>query len=290
MIIGNRDGLKLAVCQMQVIDNKSVNIKKALTMIEIAASNRADLVVLPEMFNCPYDNDKFREYSENMKDSQTLIEMSKAAINFDIYLIAGSIPESENGKLYNSSFTFNKDGEIIGRHRKIHLLDIEMPGRIEFKESDTLSPGNQITVFNSEFCKIGVAICYDIRFPELSRIMTLKGAKIIIVPGAFNMITGPAHWEPLIRVRAVDNQVYFVAASPARDENSSYVAYGNSMIVNPWGEIVSRAVEKEEIIYAEISFKYLEKIRRELPLLKQRRTDIYDLLEKNNKLKNFKKY
>ena len=274
------DQFKLALCQMKVIDNKDFNIKNAVDMIKTAAENKSDLVILPEMFNCPYQNEKFKEYGEEKNNSKTLKAISKAAKDSNLYVIAGSIPESDGDNLYNTSFTFNRNGEIIGSHRKMHLFDIDIPEKISFKESDTLSAGNQITLINTELCKIGVAICYDIRFPELLRIMALEGAKLIVVPGAFNMTTGPAHWETLIRTRAIDNQIYVAAASPARNEELSYVAYGNSMVADPWGDVLVRASEKEEMIYACINMSRLKEVREELPLFSGRREDIYQLIEK----------
>ncbi|MCE7698626.1 MAG: carbon-nitrogen hydrolase family protein [Methanobacterium paludis] len=193
-----KNHFKLAVCQMNVVDNKDLNLNKAVNMIESAARNKADMVLLPEMFNCPYDNSKFVEYAESRKNSRTLKSISSAAERAGIYVIAGSIPELENGKLYNSSFIFGRMGKIIGVHRKMHLFDIDVSGEITFKESETLTAGNEITVVDTELCKIGVAICYDIRFPELLRLMADKGAELIAVPGAFNMTTGSAHWEPLM--------------------------------------------------------------------------------------------
>ncbi|MCX7921567.1 MAG: carbon-nitrogen hydrolase family protein [Clostridia bacterium] len=270
-----KDKFNLAICQMNVEDNKNKNISKALSMIEIAAQNGSDIVVLPEMFNCPYQNSKFAIYAESISGGETVNAISKAARELSVYIIAGSIPEKDGDKLYNSSLIFNRNGDIIGKHRKVHLFDIDVEGKITFKESDTLAAGSEATVVETEFCKLGVAICYDMRFPELLRNMALEGARVIVVPGAFNMVTGPAHWEPLIRVRALDNQVYMAVASPARDINASYVAYGNSMIVDPWGTIVGRAGENEQIIYSQIDLALIEKIRIELPLLKHRRTDVY---------------
>jgi predicted amidohydrolase len=231
------------------------------------------------MFNCPYDNAKFKEYAEIKSKSKTLNAISKAARDNNVLIVAGSIPELDNNEIYNSCFIFNNSGEILGEYRKMHLFDIDSP-EITFKESDTLSAGNQIGVFETPITKIGVAICYDMRFPELLRIMTLKGAQIFIIPGAFNMTTGPAHWELLIRGRAVDNQVFIAAVSPARNEELSYVAYGNSMITGPWGDVLARADENERIIYADINLDELKKVRRELPLLSNRRGDIYDIIEK----------
>lgn len=273
---------KIAVCQMKVVDDKHANIKKAVNMMREASENNADLVILPEMFNCPYDNEKFREYAENRENSRTLQVLSAASRKFKLHLVAGSIPESDGEKIYNSSFIFNPEGVLIGQHRKLHLFDIDIPGEIFFKESETITSGDQITVLETVICKLGVAICYDIRFPELLRLMALKGVELMVIPGAFNLKTGPAHWEVLIRSRAVDNQFFVAAASPAQNENLSYIAYGHSMVVDPWGDIMAQAGCDEEIIYAEINLSRIAEVGKELPVLTNRRTDLYDVVE--NKL------
>ena len=261
---------------MQVEDNKERNLNKAMAMINKAADEGAELIVLPEMFNCPYDSDKFVEYAENKENSQSLDAVSNAALKNNVFIVAGSIPELWDDHLYNSSFIFDGNGRIIGIHRKVHLFDINIKNGIKFRESDTLTAGNNVTVIGTDLIKVGVAICYDIRFPELSRSMVLDGAEMIVVPGAFNMTTGPAHWEVTMRARAIDNQCYLVAASPARNDDLSYVAYGHSMIVDPWGRILANAGYSEEIIYADIKDSVISQVRRDLPLLKNRRTDIYD--------------
>ncbi|WP_045516648.1 nitrilase-related carbon-nitrogen hydrolase, partial [Clostridium sporogenes] len=170
-------------------------------------------------------------------------------------------------------------GALITKHRKIHLFDIDVKGGVTFKESDTLTAGNKITLFDTPWGKLGVMICYDIRFPELSRIMALKGAKIIFTPAAFNMTTGPAHWDTLFKSRALDNQIYMVGVAPARNENSNYISYGNSLIASPWGNIVGRLGAEENILFSEIDLDYENKIREELPLLRHIRKDIYRLTE-----------
>lgn len=274
-----KDKFTVALCQMQVVEDKNENVAHALDMIK-KASQKADIIILPEMWNCPYQTELFPLYAEEMDNSPTLNAICKAAKKQETYILAGSIPEKHDGKTYNSSFFINPEGEIIGVHRKIHLFDIDVPDAISFKESQTLTAGNNVTVIDTELGKIGICICYDIRFPELLRLMALEGAELIIVPGAFNMTTGPAHWKPLIKVRAVDNQVYVAAASPARDNKASYVAYGHSMVADPWGKVISEAGAGEEILYVTIDLSSIEKVRYELPLLKNRRTDIYQLRKK----------
>lgn len=270
--------VKVAICQMKVVNDKEANLKKAEGMLKNASEKGVDIAVLPEMFNCPYNNKYFPEYAEEYTGKTTDF-LSNLAKELNIYIVGGSIPEKEGDKIYNTSYIFDKDGKLIGRHRKMHLFDIDVKDGITFRESDTLSPGNDITVFETEYCKIGVAICYDMRFPELMRLMVLKGAKIIIVPAAFNMTTGPAHWHIIAKSRALDNQVYFIAASPSRNLDSPYIAYGHSLIVDPWGNVVAEADENESVIIKELNLMKVKKIREELPLLKHRRVDLYNINE-----------
>ena len=147
-------------------------------------------------------------------------------------------------------------------------------------ESETLTPGEDLTVVDTEFGKIGLMICYDIRFPEWSRLMALKGAKVIIVPGAFNMTTGPAHWEISFRVRALDNQVFAVGTAPAQDKEASYTSFGNSILISPWGKVIDKMNFEEGYIINDIDLKEVEEVRKQLPLLKHRRTKLYEITEK----------
>lgn len=267
--------IKLALCQMNVIDDKEENLKKATSMINNSADENADFIILPEMFNCPYSNDKFIEYCEEQNSSQTLNTVSNLAKENNAYILAGSIPEKEGDRLYNTSFLFDRTGTIMAKHRKMHLFDIDVKDKITFKESDVLTSGDDFTIAETEFGKIGIGICYDVRFPELARIMVEKGALILFYPGAFNMTTGPAHWELLFRSRALDNQVFCIGVAPALNKDASYHSYGHSIVANPWGEVIAQADEKEQIIYSEIDLSEIKKIREELPLLKNKREDLY---------------
>lgn len=267
--------LRTALIQMEIDISKAKNLKKAEEMINKAAAKGAKLVVLPEMFNCPYDTSNFPKYAEK-EGEHTWKVLSKIAKENNIFLVGGSVPEVDyENKVYNTCYIFDNKGNQIGKHRKMHLFDIDIKGGQYFKESETLSAGNEVTVFDTPYGKIGVIICYDIRFPELSRLIALKGAKLIIVPGAFNMTTGPAHWELLCRIRALDNQVYTIGAAPARRNDGGYVSYGNSIIADPWGSIVNKLDEKENILIEDLDLDLVDKIREQLPLLKHRRTDVY---------------
>lgn len=261
---------------MPVSTNKQKNIETALEYIKSAKKSGANIVCLPEIFNCPYDNKYFLEFSETYPNGVTIQALSKVASEENIILIGGSIPEYDNGKVFNTCFVFNSDGSLICKHRKVHLFDIDIKDKISFKESDTLSPGNEITVFDCKYGKIGVAICYDIRFPDMFKIMALKGAKLIVVPAAFNMTTGPAHWELTVKSRSLDNQLYVAAISPSRDLSSSYVAYGHSCITSPWGNTIAKSDEKPQILIEEIDFDYVDSVREQLPLLEHRKDNLYN--------------
>ena len=265
---------RIGLCQMKGSFDKNESMAKAEDFIRQAAKGGAEVISLPEMWNCPYANEYFREYAETA-DGAAVSFMSKLAEELGIYLIGGSIPELEGEKVYNTSFSFDRKGRIIGRHRKVHLFDIDVKDGIRFMESETLTAGEEMTVIDTEFCKVGVAICYDVRFPEWHRKMALAGAKLIVLPAAFNMTTGPAHWDLSMRARALDNQVYFAANSPARDEDGPYVAYGNSCIADPWGSFIAHADEKECVLYGDIDFEKVEAVRQQLPLLKHRREELY---------------
>lgn len=223
----------------------------------------------------------------------TFSMLSQAASEFGVYVIGGSYPErGAKGELYNTSLVFNPSGKRIATHRKMHLFDIDVPGKITFRESDALTAGNQVTVFDfdsSTTCagattpgsvqtKIGVGICYDIRFPELAQLMTQKfGAEVLIYPGAFNMTTGPAHWKLLQQGRALDNQAYVATCSPARDPSAGYTAYGHSLVVSPWGVVLKELEDGEETLFCDIDMEVVESTRSSIPILKQKRNDIYAL-------------
>ena len=268
--------LSLALVQMMGSMDKTASIEKAHKMILEASKNGARLLVLPEMWNCPYSSEYFKDYAEP-ENGLTYNFMASIAKAANIYLVGGSIPESYQGKVFNTCFFFDPQGELIGKHRKAHLFDIDVPGKVKFMESETLTAGDKVTVVDTEFGKVGLAICYDVRFPELFRKMALMGAKIIVLPAAFSVPTGEAHWEVSLRARALDNQVYMLACSPARDINGPYQAYGGSCIVDPWGEFQHIAQAEETIIYGEIDLARVDEVREQLPLLKHRRPKLYEL-------------
>eukprot|EP01080_Neovahlkampfia_damariscottae_P000441 gene441-6854_t len=274
--------LKLALCQMTVGLDKEKNIQKAITAIRTASKNGSKLVVLPECFNSPYGTQYFEQYSEIEEKSTTLKQISEIAKECKVHILAGSIPtyNQETKKYLNSSYTFNEEGEIVAKFHKIHLFDINVPGKISFQESKVLSPGSELATFEIENQKIGVGICFDIRFAELAQLYQRKGCKLLLYPGAFNMTTGPLHWELLTRARALDNQIFVGVCSPARDVDSGYVAYGHSLISDPLGKVIGSLDEKEDILYSEIDFNQIDEIRNQIPVIKNKRNDLYVVSEK----------
>ncbi len=267
--------MKVKIAQIQLMVQE--NLEDSIRNIEQLANqidNDVDFIMFPEMFACPYKTSNFPVYAEKQGE-KIFRACSNLAKHTKKYLIAGSMPELDEGNIYNTSYVFDRNGELIAKHRKVHLFDIDVKNGQRFKESDTLSAGDKITVFDTEYGKCGLCICYDYRFPEMGRRMALAGAKMIFVPAAFNMTTGPAHWELMFRSQSLNNQVFSVGTSPARDEGYSYVAYGHSIVTNPWGEIVGQMDEKEGIQVTEIELDEVEEIREQLPLLRHRRSEIY---------------
>ena len=187
------------------------------------------------------------------------------------------MPEADGERIYNTSFVFDPAGRQAAFHRKMHLFDIDVKGGQRFMESETFTAGDSVTVFDTPFGKLGLCICFDLRFPELARCMALAGARAIVTPAAFNMTTGPAHWELLFRQRAVDNQLFTLGVAPARDEQGPYVSYGNTILCSPWGEVLARAGSAPALLLADVDLNQNESIRAQLPLLSARRTDVYRL-------------
>jgi omega-amidase len=275
--------VKIGICQLKVGEDKNLNLKRAGEMIEESVQAGAEIVVLPEMFNCPYQQEFFPRLAEEEADGPTVKLLSDLAREKHCYIIGGSIPERDRERIYNTSFVFDRQGQRIAKHQKMHLFDINLPGRIAFQESAILSPGNQVTSFDTEFGRIGLAICYDIRFPELFRLLVNRGVIAVIVPAAFNTTTGPAHWETLFRTRAIDNQVFMIGVGPARNHQAGYQSYGHSLVVDPWGEVLWQAGEEETVGIVTINTDKVAQIRAELPLLNHRRLDLYEVRELKNK-------
>lgn len=274
---------KIGLCQLSVTADKDRNIAHARKAIQEAAELGAKLVLLPEIWNSPYSNDSFPVYAEDIDAggdvSPSTAMLSELSHALKITIVGGSIPERCGDRLYNTCCVFGTDGKLKAKHRKIHLFDIDIPGKITFMESKTLTAGETPTIVDTEVGRIGIGICYDIRFQELAMIYAARGAHLLCYPGAFNMTTGPLHWELLQRSRAADNQLYVATCSPARDAGSGYVAWGHSTLVGPFGEVLATTEHEEAIIISEIDYSLIDIRRTNLPFQKQRRGDLYQLVD-----------
>lgn len=276
---------EIALIQMDTQNDKGENMKKACRFIDEAAAHGSRLICFPEVMNLIGRNVGEGGGKEELPGYTSDILCRKAK-EHKVWIHGGSITEQVPGqkKSRNLSLLINPDGEIAAQYRKLHMFDITLSDGTPFRESDRVEGGNEITTISTELGTLGMSICYDVRFPELYRLMALQGAQVIFVPASFTMPTGKDHWEPLLRARAIENGCYIVAAGQVGTK-PAYAAYGNSMVVDPWGTVVARARDTECITYAQIDLDYLDQIREQLPSLKNRRTDVYEVVEKTENLK-----
>ncbi len=272
----------LCLIQLKVIHDKPTNIERAREMIATAVKvHNPNLIVLPEFFQAPVSLKNLQNYIEDADDSPSLNFLKEQAIKHSIDLIGGSIPvyfNKDKTKIYNACFCFNKKGEVQSIYKKLHLFDIDIPGKIKSKESSKITKGDCFDVFKTEYATIGLGICYDIRFPELA--LTYKkeyNIDMMIYPAVFNTVTGPIYWDLLARSRAVDNQVYVALCSASRnyEDPSDYQAYGHSMLVQPDGVIQSTTGYEEGIVYGKVDLERKEEIGNNIPIWKQKRWDMY---------------
>lgn len=269
--------IKTAVLQLRTETDYDMTMRKAERMIREAASRGVDFAVLPEMFSCPYSREYFRRFA-SMGHESTVAALSSLAKELGIYIVGGTVPESAGGKIYNTCFVFDRGGNQIARHRKVHLFDCDFPGLV-VHESRTFTPGGDITVFDTEYGKMGIAVCFDIRFPELWRAMSRRGARLVFFPAQFNTMSGPKHWECLLRTRAFDYQYYLVAASAARCPGFNYEAYGHSAVVDPSGAVLGMLGEDEDILYSEFDLGETERVRASFPITSLTREDVYKVAD-----------
>lgn len=270
----------VAVVQLDTQNDKGENLKTICNYIDEAAAHGAKLVSFPEVMNLVGENVGEGGKHEQIPGYTTEKLMAKAK-EHGIYIHSGSFCEEIPGeeRAYNTTVMINPQGEIIAKYHKLHTFDVTLPDGTVCDESARIHPGDEIVTVDTEIGKLGFAICYDIRFPELFRIMALEGAQVIFTPASFTMPTGKDHWEPILRTRAIENGLYIVAAGQI-GKKARFAAYGNSMVVDPWGTVISRAKDQPGITYGEIDLDYLDKIRQQIPSLKNRRADVYTLERK----------
>jgi predicted amidohydrolase len=256
----------VAAVQMRTGADFEANLTRTRVLTTEAAERGASLVVLPEVF-------AWRGLRADEAAATTPIPgpvsdfLCRLAADLRIVLVAGSFLERtpDAGKSFNTSLLVLPDGTIAARYRKIHLFDVDLPGEVSVRESDTREHGRDVVTATTPLGTIGLSVCYDLRFPELYRKLTQAGATILTVPSAFTFYTGAAHWEPLLRARAIENQAYVIAPNQAGKSPHGFPDYGNSMIVDPWGVVVARAGEGEQVILAELDPERVARVRREMP-------------------------
>ncbi len=256
-----------AAVQMSSGSDRAANVTRATGLVREAAARGARLVVLPEVFSWRGGRAEEAAHAETVP-GPTTAAMAELARECSIYLCIGSLLErAGDGRPYNTSCLFDPAGQLVGRYRKIHLFDVDLPGRVAVCESDTRAPGDEVVAVSTPLGTLGMSICYDLRFPELYRRLARAGAEVLLVPSAFTFPTGAAHWEVLCRARAVENQCYLIAADQTGTSPNGHADWGDSLIVDPWGRVLGRAPDGEGVVTAEIDRAYLARVRRELPCL-----------------------
>ena len=265
----------MALVQMDSQADKEANLKKAGTLIEKAAARGAQFVSLPEDVNYVGKADGKRASAETIP-GRTSDFFKELAVKYKLWLHCGSFSEKVPGdeRVRNTTIVVNPEGKIVCRYSKIHLYDVEIAGGPLVRESNIVAPGTEIATFDSDFGRMGLSICYDMRFPELYRIMALRGAILMFVPANYTLYTGKDHWEVVLRTRAIENQC-FIAASAQCGVKPAYPAYGRSIIVDPWGTVIAQASDGEGLCMAEIDTARVDAVRKQLPSLPNRRPETY---------------
>ena len=265
-----------AAIQMSSTPDRGENRETAQALIREAASAGADLVALPELWSCHGLDSVYRENAEPVPGPTTDF-LGELARELGVYLLGGSILEGEPGaeRLSNTSTFFNPSGEMVAVYRKIHLFDVKVSDK-EYLESANIVPGGEIVTAKAGPATLGLSVCYDVRFPELYRLLALRGAEILAVPAAFTLQTGKDHWEILLRARAVENQAFVVAPAQWGRKADGRWTYGRSMIVDPWGTVLATCPDRDGYALATLDLDYLDRFRTESPPLANRRPEAYD--------------
>ena len=267
--------LRVAAVQLNSTEDKVRNLSSADTHVRAAALQGAELIVLPEKFNLLGTEDHLRAGAEQL-DGPTLDWARALTRELGVWLVAGSIVERVEGepKLFNTSALIGPDGDLEAVYRKIHLFDVDVGGT-SYRESDTEASGEEVVLAQAGVVPLGLSICYDLRFPELFRILAVRGALVIALPAAFTHYTGKDHWEVLVRARAIENQVFMIAAGQIGVHPPNHQSFGHSMIVDPWGIPLEVAPDSESVIVADLDLEQQQHVRQSLPSLANRRPEVY---------------
>jgi predicted amidohydrolase len=270
------DRIRVACVQLTSRADKATNLERAERLVARAAATGADVVVLPEKWNAIGDPAVLHAAAEPLQGGESVEAMSSWARMHGITLVGGSITERREGreKLSNTSVVFDSDGEVAAVYRKIHLFDVDVGG-LRYRESDAEEPGDEPVVARLEDWPIGLTVCYDLRFPELYRILALEGAELVTVPANFTLYTGKDHWHVLLRARAIENQLFVAAAAQVGETIAGKPSYGRSLVIDPWGTVLAQAPDEETVIAAEVDRGRLREIRKSLPSLANRQAAAY---------------
>jgi predicted amidohydrolase len=266
--------LRAAVVQLNSTNDKERNLAAAERLVRAAAADAAELVALPEKWNLLAGGEELLAGAEAL-DGPTLSAARAWARGLGIHLLAGSISElGPEGKAFNTSVLIGPDGEDLAVYRKIHMFDVDVGG-VSYRESEHEEPGEEIVTASVGEALLGLSVCYDLRFPELYRILAVHGARLLAVPSAFTRATGRDHWEVLLRARAIENQAFVLAPNQAGGAPPHFDSYGHSAIVDPWGTVLASAPDGERFVAAELDFPAQDEVRASLPSLANRRSKAY---------------
>jgi predicted amidohydrolase len=264
----NRKRWKVVAVQMTSTADVERNLSRASRFVRAAAAAGADLVALPENFAHLRPESDRVDFRTDV-DGELVRSMQALARELGCHLLLGSIPERipHRRRIYNTSVLIGPQGRCLAAYRKIHLFDIDIRGGVRLIESESVAPGERTVVAETPLGRLGLSVCYDLRFPELYRELTLAGAQVLFVPAAFTAYTGPHHWLPLLRARAIENQCWVVAPAQVGQHNPRRRSHGETVIVDPWGAVVARKRRGEGLVAAEIDLARVEQVRRGLPCL-----------------------
>jgi predicted amidohydrolase len=265
--------LRVAAVQLNSTDEKSRNLAAAERLVREAAADGAELVALPEKWNLLAGGEGLVAGAEPL-DGPSLGAAREWAAALGIHLLAGSISEAAGEKAFNTSVLIGPDGSDLAVYRKIHMFDVDVGG-VSYRESEHEEPGSEIVTAGAGELTVGLTVCYDLRFPELFRILAVRGARLIAVPSAFTSTTGRDHWEVLLRARAIENQVFVLAPNQSGTAPPHFDSFGHSSIVDPWGKVVATAPEGECFVAADLDLASQEEVRESLPSLANRRPEAY---------------
>ncbi len=266
--------IRVALCQLLVTENKADNLARARQQLLRAADAGASMAILPEMFSIAYRAELFAPNADDLPAGDSFMLLSETARETGMTVIGGSVPEREGKHVYNTCACYGSDGSLLGKYRKAHLFDVNVPGKFRFFESEAIDPGQNLPlILHNAPVKTGVGICFDIRFPEWGRYIMEAGADLYALPAAFARNTGPRHWELLLRSRALDNQLFVAGVAPAQTPHS----YGHSILATPDGRVQFDCGESEGVFVVPLDMALLQEMRASIPVKERRRTDLYHI-------------